>query len=163
MANNFEIAFDVVGLIPDDTNTPERKFAQDRTYWAFDDSTDEFVYTPSFEMPAAYTGSGTLKIDLLIGGAGTSGNIGFDVAVEAITAADAVDMTGASSWDTDNTANTAAPGTAGYLAKLTITLTNKDSVAAGDIMRLRINRDAATASDMTGDAYLWGVTVYEEA
>jgi len=45
---------------------------------------------------------------------------------------------------------------------VSITLTNADSVAAGDYVRIAINRDADNGSDTaTGDAYLLAVEVRE--
>ena len=61
-------------------------------------------------------------------------------------------------------ATVTVPATQGYLDVATITLTNKDSVAAGDMVRLQIicdSEDAATTT--TGDVCLLYATLYEEA
>ncbi|MCL4822575.1 MAG: hypothetical protein KJZ57_00025 [Anaerolineales bacterium] len=49
-----------------------------------------------------------------------------------------------------------APGTAGYIDQFTATLTNKDSVAAGDYVRIRLMRDAddGTNDTASGDCYV---------
>jgi len=48
--------------------------------------------------------------------------------------------------------------TAGYVRSLTITQTNADSVAAGDFVQFKIDRDASNISDTgTGDAELVGI------
>jgi hypothetical protein len=164
MANNFEINFDPDCMIPPSTNSPDRGVAQNRTYLAFSDSVEETCYTPAFRMPTAYTGTGTLK--LAIGyhmSSATSGDLKWDVAVEAVTDADAVDLDSESSFDTENTATVTVPATQGHLDVATVTLSNKDSVAAGDMVRLSIARDYTVASNASGDARLMYATLYEEA
>lgn len=164
MANNFEISFDPDCMIPPSSNSPDRGVAQNRTYLAFDASTDETCYTPAFRMPTAYTGTGTLK--LAIGyymASATANDVIWACQVEAVTDADATDLDSASSFDTANTATVTVPATQGYLDVATITLTNKDSVAAGDMVRLAIYRDADAGGDTaTGDACLLYATLYEE-
>lgn len=166
MANNFELCLDPDAWIPPSSAHPDRGVVQNRTYWAFDASTVESIKTKAFVMPAAYTGSGTLKVDIFYAMASaTSGKVDFEVSVEAITPADTVDTDSAESFDAVNAANETVPGTAGYISKLTITLANKDSVAAGDMVRLRLERDADDATDdtATGDARVYTVRLYEEA
>jgi len=167
MANNFEINFDPDCMIPPSTNSPDRGVAQNRTYLAFLTTADpnENCFTPAFRMPTAYTGTGTLK--LAIGyhmSSATSGDLKWDVAVEAVTDADAVDLDSASSFDTENTVTVTVPATQGYLDVATVTLSNKDSVAAGDMVRLQIICDSVdAATTTTGDARLMYATLYEEA
>jgi hypothetical protein len=88
----------------------------------------------------------------------TSGTVGFQAQLEAITNADATDTDAATSFDTvNNSASTTVPGTAGYIKQISITMTNADSIAAGDYVRLSVNRDAdgsAITDSATGDAYL---------
>lgn len=165
MANNFEISFDPDCFIPPSSNSPDRGVAQNRTYLAFDAGTDETCYTPAFRMPTAYTGSGTLKLAIGYHCANAGdGDVVWACQVEAVTDADATDLDSASSFDTANTATVTAPATQGYLDVATITLTNKDSVAAGDMVRLAIYRDADAGGDtQTGDARLLYATLYEEA
>lgn len=165
MANNFEINFDPDCMIPPSTNAPDRGVAQNRTYLAFNADADETCYTPAFRMPTAYSGSGTLK--LAIGyhmASATSGDVVWACQVEAVTDADAVDLDSGSSFDTANTATVTVPATQGYLDVATITLSNKGSVASGDMVRLAIYRDAdAVGDDADGDARLMYATLYEEA
>jgi hypothetical protein len=65
------------------------------------------------------------------------------------------------SFDTVNATTTATNATAaGRVNTTSITMTNKDSVAAGDICRLRITRNADDGSDtLAEDARLAGVIV----
>jgi hypothetical protein len=83
----------------------------------------------------------------------TTGGVAFTVEVEAITPSDAVDTDTADSFDSVNTGTDATvPGTAGYIDEVSITLTNKDSIAAGDYVRFRLTRAVANAADTaTGD------------
>ena len=167
MANNFEINFDPDCFIPPSTNAPDRIMAQNRTYLAFnaEAATNENCFTSAFRMPTAYTGSGTLKLAIgYFAASATSGDVKWDCAVEAVTDADAVDLDTESSFDTENAATVTVPATQGYLDVATITLTNKDSVAAGDMVRLQIICDAEdAATTTTGDVCLLYATLYEEA
>jgi hypothetical protein len=165
MANNFEIIVSPEGFVLPASAHPDRGVVQGRSYLAFDVSTVETARSKAFRMPAAYTGSGTLKAAIQYAMASaTSGKVDFEVAVEALTPADAVDTDAAESFDTANAGNQTVPGTAGYLGELIITLTNKDSVAAGDYVRITIERDADDGTDDTasGDARVYSVTIYEE-
>lgn len=164
MANNFEINFDPDCMIPPSSGSPGRGVVQNRSYLAFDTASTETIYTPAFRMPAAYSGSGTLK--LAVGyfmASATSGDVKWDVYVEAVTDADALDLDTASGFDaTVNTETVTVPATQGYLDVATITLTNKDGVAAGDMVRLSLARDHTVAGDADGDAHLLYCTLYEE-
>lgn len=172
MANNFEINFDPDCFVPPSSNAPDRAVLQNRPYLSFDKTTDETVYTPAFRMPSAYTGTGTLKLDIgYMAATVTTGDVVWACQVEAITDADAVDLDSASAFDTANTATVTVPGTAGYLDVATITLTNKgatsstsSAVAAGDMVRLAIYRDANAAGDTAdNDMRFLYATLYEEA
>lgn len=166
MANNFEINLNPDAWVPPTSAHPDRGVVQGRPYWAFDASTVETLRSKAFRMPTAYTGSGTLKVDIFYAAASaTSGKFDFEISVEAITPGDAVNTGTTESFDSVNAGNQTVPGTAGYLGVLTITLTNKDSVAAGDLVRLKLERDADDATDdtATGDARIYDVAIYEEA
>lgn len=138
------------------TNFPQLLLSNRRPVLAFDASTDETCYW-SFVAPQALTGTMTLVITYAMVSA-TSGTVGFQAQIEAITDNDATDTDAATSFDTvNNSASTTVPGTAGYIDQISITMTNQDSVAAGDYVRLSINRDAdgsAITDSATGDAYV---------
>ena len=69
-----------------------------------------------------------------------------------------------SSFDTTNNVTSAVAGTAGYPKNATVTLSNKDSIAAGDWFRIKLARKAADGSDTaTGFSYLFSVRIREEA
>lgn len=90
--------------------------------------------------------------------AGTTGDVDWDVSVQAVTPADALNILTTTSYDTANsTDNTSVPGTAGYLFKVTVTLTNADSMAAGDRVRLLVTRDAVSDVSTLDVVLLGGV------
>lgn len=160
------IGYEPDGFVPPSSNHADRGVVQNRPYLAFDASTVETMYSKQWQMPEGYTGLGTLKADILYAAASaTTGKFDFEISVEAITADDAVDTDSASSFDTLNPGNETVPGTAGYMSILTITLTNKDGVVAGDMFRIKLERDADDATDdtATGDANVFFVSIYEEA
>lgn len=130
--------------------------------WAFDAAADETVLLPGVA-PQGLTGTLTLVVFYRMASA-TTGNIYFRAAVEAITPADALDTDASSSFDTINTGNGAVPGTAGYVASISITLTTADSMAAGDMFRIEFGRDADNAGDTaTGDAHVLRVELRDAA
>ncbi len=125
-----------------------------RRYLAFDAATDEAAYW-TFIAPQGLTGTLTAVLTYAMASA-TSGNVICDATLEAITDGDSLDTDTSESLDTVNTSSaTAVPGTAGYIDQLSITLTNADSIAAGDMIRLRIRRVGANGSDTaSGDLFL---------
>lgn len=133
-----------------------------RTVLVYPDGSDEYAaYTRAVEMPQAYAG-GTLTAKLGIFTAATTGSVCWEVYVEAVTDADATDLDSTTSFDSVNTATVAVPGTAGYLDVVSITLTNKDSVAAGDMVRFLVRRDAdAAGDDAAASAYLVWLAIQE--
>ena len=114
--------------------------------------------------PGGKTGNRTAVISYAMASA-TSGGVAFDVAVEAITSGDATDTDATTSFDTVNAGNDGTvPGTAGYMEQISITLTNMDSVAAADYLRISVARDVADAADTaTGDCYVFAVEIRDAA
>jgi len=91
----------------------------------------------------------------------TTDTVVWGVQVSAYTPGDAADIN-TDSYDTVNLDTTAVPGTAGYMKKTTITLTNDDSIAAGDFYRIKLYRDADSGSDgATGDAEIYYMIIRE--
>lgn len=165
MARNFEVIYTADDFIPPSSNHADQGVIQNRRYMAFDADTAESMYSKVIQMPFSYSGSGTLKADIFYAMASaTSGTVNLEVYVEAITEADAIDTDSTDSFDTVNDNQETVPGTAGYISKLTITLTAKDSVAAGDYVRLLLKRDATdgTNDTATGDCRVYSITLYEE-
>jgi len=129
----------------------------------FKDGSDEYAaYTQRLPMPDEYTGSGTLKLDLYWCCAASAGKVNWEAYFEAIATGESVTP---DHYDSANDAGgITVPGIAYNLAKTTITLTNKDSVAAGELIRLLLRRDSDDATDDTAvaSAYLLAAELYEE-
>ena len=139
------------------TNYPLLTLSNRRPVLGFDTTTSETAYW-TFVAPQGWIGTVTAVISYAMASA-TSGGVAFDVALEAITSGDALDTDASPSFDTVNAGNDATvPGTAGYMEQLSITLTNADSITAGDLVRLSVARDVADAADTaTGDCYVFAV------
>lgn len=118
---------------------------------AFDATTEEWLNF-QFRMPDDYASAPVVKIAWKATSA-TTGGVVWGVQIAAVTPGDTVNLNSAKAFATVNTAGTTVPGTAGYLTETSITLTNADSVAAGDFVVMRVSRVAADGSDTaTGDA-----------
>jgi hypothetical protein len=143
------------------SNFPALTLVNRRPALAFDAATNETAYWTSI-VPQGWTGTITAYIYYIMASA-TSGDTDWDVAVEAITDADAVDLDATTSFDTTNsTDNTTVPGTAGYMDVISVTLTNADIAAAADYIRFSLTRDAASDT-ATGDAYVLAVEIRDAA
>jgi hypothetical protein len=147
------------------TNFPQLLLSNRRPALAFDASTDETCYWTGIA-PQGLTGTISVVITYAMASA-TSGAVGFQAQLEAISDGDAVDTDAATSFDSvNNSASTTVPGTAGYIDQISITLTNADSLAAADYFRLSLNRDAdgsAITDSATGDAYVLAVELRDGA
>jgi hypothetical protein len=149
MANTIGIFDPLSAAFPTSNYPALLQDGQFRPYLAFDDTTDETCYWTSIA-PQSITGTLNAIVKYRATSA-TSGTFLPVVAIEAITAGDALDTDASSSFDTDNTPSAVTvPATAGYEEEVVITLTNKDSMAAGDYYRLRLFRDVS-GDTATGD------------
>lgn len=143
-------------------NFPQLLTVNARPVLAFDASTDETAYWTAIA-PQGLTGAITVVVHYIMASA-TSGAVYFQAALEAITPGDAVDLDAGTSFDTANSGNGNVPGTAGYEQAISITMTNADSIAAGDYFRLALNRDADNGSDnAAGDCYVLTVEFRDAA
>ena len=133
-----------------------------RPYLAFDAAADEAVYF-TFIAPQGITTPLAAIITFAMASA-TTGNIIADATLEAITDGDSTDTDAAESLDTANTSGaTAVPATAGLIDQLSITLTNNDTITAGDYCRLRIRRVGSNGSDTaTGDLLMFAVELRDD-
>jgi hypothetical protein len=137
------------------TDFPALTVVNNRPVLAFDAATAETCYW-SFVAPQGLTGTLSLVVKYKMASA-TTGKVDFEAAVEAITAGDATDLDTGDSFAAVNTITApTVPGTAGYLGEFTVTLTNTDSIAVGDYVRVSLRRDAADATNDTaaGDCYV---------
>jgi hypothetical protein len=102
-------------------------------------------------MPADYASAPVLKVQFKMVSA-TTGNVVWEGRLMAVTPGDSQDVD-ADGFAASNTDTEAVPGTAGHLDEASITLTNADSVAAGDFVVIYLARLGADGSDTaTGDA-----------
>ena len=139
------------------TSFPVPYWNANRISLAYDDTTQEFAYW-QFRMPSNYSNSPILKIQYKMASA-TSGNVVVRGSVMAVSDGDAAAVD-TDSFDTANSATKAVPGTADYLDEISITLTNNDSLAAGDYTIIRVDRDAGNGSDTaTGDMRIVNITL----
>jgi hypothetical protein len=147
------------------SNFPQITQANQRPALGYDAATDEAAYWTDVA-PQGLTGTLTLLIYYIMASA-TSGTVGLQAQLEAITDGDATDLDSTTSFDTvNNSASTTVPGTAGQIDVISITLTNADSLAAGDYYRIRVNRDAdgsAITDSATGDLLLLAIELRDAA
>lgn len=146
------------------SNFPALTVVNDRPVLAFDASTKETCYLTGIA-PQGLTGTLTLVVTYMMASA-TTNLVDFEAAVEAVSDGDATDLDAGTSFDTVNTqAGVTVPGTAGHIDQVSITLTNKDSIAAADYFRISLARDAADATNdtATGDAYVLSVELRDAA
>lgn len=128
----------------------------------FDAGTDESAVF-SAVLPRAYGGSGLTVTLVWAASSATSGNVVWNVAIERVND-ESQDMD-ADSFATAQAVTAGAPGTSGQPQYSDVAFTSgaqMDSAAAGDLIRLKVTRDADNGSDtMTGDAELRAVEVRE--
>lgn len=132
---------------------------QSRPYLAFDTTTAETCYW-TFVAPQGLSGALTAVVTYRAASA-TSGTAAFSVALECITDGDSTDTDAASSFATANSPSAVTvPGTAGYIDQYSVTLTNDDSIAAGDYCRLSLARNVAS-DNASGDLQVLAVEIRE--
>lgn len=142
------------------TNYPQIAVVNDRPVLAFDTTTSETCYW-TVAAPQGLSGALSAVIHFFGNAAGTNG-AAFDVALEAITPGDATDLDSATSFDTVNGGNAALPATQGHQTSVSITLTNADSAAEGDYVRISLARDVADANDtFAADVFVTLVEIRE--
>jgi hypothetical protein len=140
------------------TNFPAISAVNNRPILAFDAATDEECCWTDIAAQGL-TGPLTAIITYVMASA-TSGTVRFEALIEAISDGDSTDVDATTSFGSTNSGGATVPGTAGYIDQISITLTNDDGIAAGDLYRLAIRRDAdgTTGTDTaTGDAYVLSV------
>jgi hypothetical protein len=120
---------------------------------AFDAGADEACVT---KLQAISYGSGNLTLLLVwYADTATSGNVVWGGAIACITAGTDTQNVETDAFATETTVTTAASGSTQALVTSSITISNLDSIAANDVVFLRIRRVGSNGSDtMTGDAIL---------
>lgn len=168
MANNFELPF-----TGGHTNRPSSAAAgQDEVPTtlmpcdAFDPSTSESIILEGV-VPAGYTGTGTLKLDLI--GCANTTTAADDARIDVVTefrTPGAAEALNADNFDATADSGTFTFSTTAYSAQLlTITLTPATTPAAGDRFRIKVSRDAthATLDDLASDLLVTDYVFYEAA
>lgn len=153
-----------VRFTPRDNEPPATNYAtldtrNSRPVLDFDTTTQEAAVF-SAVLPNDYAGAGvTIDIFCALTSA-TSGTVGWDVAFERTQAS--IDDIDSDSFATAQTVTAVTvPGTSGHVLKMSINVSNgadMDSIAAGELFRLRVRRDVAN-DIATGDAELLAVTL----
>lgn len=130
----------------------------------FDGAADEEAVWTGY-LPAYYAGGGLTVDTWWAFTSATSGSLRVQAAVERMDVS-SLD-TDADSFAAFQSAGGTAPGTSGQVIKVTVTFTDgaqMDSVAVGELYRLKIRRDADGTSgtdDIATDAELFMVVVKE--
>jgi hypothetical protein len=119
---------------------------------AFDASADESMMW-SLYMPGDYASGPVLDVLYKMASA-TTGSVRFEGRVAAITDSDTTDADAKAFATTNSAGDTVPATTAGKVGGFSITLTNADSLAAGDLVVVQLRRDADGTNgtdDATGD------------
>lgn len=124
---------------------------------AFDDGAASTAEAAFWDFVAQSYGSGNLTVDILwYADTASSGNVRWGAAIKAITPDTDTQDVETDAFATASLVTDSHLGTTGQrLHKATITVSNLDSIAAGDHVQLKIYRDAddGTNDTMSGDAH----------
>jgi hypothetical protein len=127
----------------------------------FDTTTQEAAYFKGI-LPRHYAGGGITVYLHWAATSATTGTIGWDVAFERISNSQQdVDSDGFATAQTVTAAT--VPGTSGHVDITNVAVTNGaniDSIAVGELFRLRVRRDVANDT-AAGDAELFAVELKE--
>lgn len=157
------IILPILAAVPDPTNPPGLAFTSTtaRPYLAFDGTAAIEACVWTFRMPTDYSSGLAAKIQWSgSSSTTTSHTVQWTVYVMALTP-DTDGATDSDSFDTENVVSDDILGTtAKRIQECSLTLTNADSVAAGDYVAIRLLRDYSDAADdLTEDAWLWGLSL----
>ena len=126
-------------------------------YLAFDGTTDEFVLV-KFRVPDNYASNFGVKWKYSMETA-TSNNVAIRMQVKAVT--DGENITTATFDTLESSADDTVPGTAGLTKEISHTITNNDSMAAGDYVEIEIGRENATSgTNASNDMYLHNLVFF---
>lgn len=169
MVNNFELSFPATAFtFTSGEATPDQIPTTLKRCVAFDPSVDEFVIIEGV-VPAAFTGSGTLKLDAK--GAANTTTATHDLEFDVVTEFRTPHVTAGNNepLNVDNFDGTPDTGnivwtdvTAAFdPVTMTITLTPAVTPAVGDLFRIKITRDIS-ADDLATDFLLTDLVFREE-
>lgn len=148
------VPIDVLGGRPDVTNTPEMVYISGTNFpsdgYAFTSGGSKALYLKIGAELYGNSGNWTLDLHWYSRSGSTTGNVNWVAALAAITPADAQSVE-SKAFATSQNVTTTVNSTAKGLTLTSITVTNLDSVNAGDTVWLKLTRGTDT---MTGDAIL---------
>ena len=127
----------------------------------FDDTTNEYAVFSAI-MPRNYAGGGITAYIHYSMTTAEADTIDWDLAFERI-GDQQLDIDGDSFAAVQSVDNTTVPGTSGLVDIVSIAFANgaeMDSVAVGELFRIKVNRDA-TNDDASGDAELHAIEIKE--
>lgn len=144
----------------DATNPPGLRWEDGVPELLFDGGSTNEPALWRFRMPENYASGLTAKLQWKMASA-TTGNVEFIVEVMAITPADAADADTPSYATSNVTGAIAVPGTAGHVKETSLALSNDDGLAPGDLVWLKVARNAADTTDDTaaGDLELAAISL----
>lgn len=120
----------------------------------FDGATRDEQCQWAFRMPDDYASGPVLKCQYKMASA-TTGAIILAGRIAAVTPGDSTDVDAKAFGTVNNSAADTVPGTAGFMKEVSITLTNADSLAAGDFVIVWFSRLQSNGSDTaSGDLEL---------
>jgi hypothetical protein len=135
-------------------NTTERDLVL-----AFDGTTAESIIIPDVAVSGITT---PLTITLIVCfPIATTGSAVFDISIQAVSGSNAIDLATTTSYAAVNTsAAINAPASVNNPVSATVTLTNNDSIAELDWVKIKIARNPTNGSDtITSDCYLIAAVV----
>jgi hypothetical protein len=156
----------ILQFFPRDAEFPATNFAtidtrNNHPCLDFDDTTVETVFFTGFvPQGASFATSGTALTFVIESTAtsATSGNIGWSVSLERIVAG-GIDID-ADNFGTAQSGSGAVNATSGVVTEVSVTFTLAQlpsGLAAGDMIRVRVQRNTSVSGDHTGDAELLGL------
>lgn len=155
----------LVTLYPADNEPPPSNYATADTRNGhpcldFDDTTQEAAIF-SFVLPRHYAGGGITVYAHWAATSATSGTVGWDVAIERVGSSQDIDSDSFATAQTITAATTNATSGIPTITNVAITDgANMDSLAVGEVGRIRIRRDVSSDT-ATGDAELLAVEIKE--
>lgn len=149
---------------PATTNYATLSYRNFHPHLEFDASTDEKANWTDV-MPEHYSNGGvTAELHFSMTAAST-GNVEFEMAFERIQA-ETLDIDADSFAAVQASSAVGVPTTPGFVKVATITFNNgtqMDSLVAGELYRIQVNRNVGVASNATGDAELHFIHMFESA
>ena len=136
-----EIVLSIEGGVSDSSSPARRRFFNSKPSLGFNTSGTGYHHF-TFRMPADFASTLALIIHYK---AGT--NTGAVVWGCDVMAASEDELITTDSYDTANTVTDTVPATTGNLGIVSLSLTNADSVAAGDWVAIRVYRDGDNGAD----------------